>query len=81
MGIERYFPSLPIEGQQYVIRDIVPGVAVHGGEGEVAVYLVEIIGSVNAHGIERGFNAERFAPLQTDDETAEAESERELVLV
>lgn len=78
--IEKYFPSLPKEGQQYTIRDIVPGVSIGGGEGEVAVYLVEIIGSINDHGIERGFNAERFAPLQTDEDVAtERVEDRELV--
>jgi hypothetical protein len=81
LGIERYFPSLPKEGQQYIIRDIVPGIGPRGGEGEIAVYLVEIIGSINDHGIERGFNAERFAPLQTDEDELEQVREDELVLV
>lgn len=51
------------KGSIYTIRDIVPGIALNGGEGEVAVYLVEIQNTVNPHGIERGYNAERFAPL------------------
>ena len=75
LGIEKYYPSLPKEGEMYVIRDVVPGVAPSGDRSsmEVAVYLVEIIGSVNRHGIERGFNAERFAPLQTTDDEKEEE--------
>ncbi len=81
LGIERYFPSLPKEGQQYTIRDIVPGIGPQGGEGEIAVYLIEIIGSINDHGIERGFNGERFAPLQTDEDELEQVREDELVLV
>ena len=81
LGIERYFPSLPKEGQQYTIRDIVPGIDPRGSEGEVAVYLVEIIGSINEHGIERGFNAERFAPLETHEDELEQVREDELVLV
>ena len=81
LGIGRFFPSLPIEGRQYTIRDIVPGIAPGGSEGEIAVYLVEIIGSINDHGIERGFNAERFTPLETHEDELEALREDELVLV
>ncbi|MEY4482806.1 MAG: hypothetical protein RL693_258 [Verrucomicrobiota bacterium] len=51
------------KGAIYTVRDIVPGIALNGGEGEVAIYLVEIQNTVNPHGIERGYNAERFAPL------------------
>lgn len=81
LGIERFFPSLPIEGQQYTIRDIVPGIAPEGTEGEVAVYLAEIIGSINDYGIERGFNAERFAPLETQEDELEEIREDELAFV
>jgi hypothetical protein len=35
------------------------------------LYLCEINGPLNAHGIERGFKGERFAPLSTtEDEVA-----------
>lgn len=51
----------------YTIRDVVPGIAPNGEKGNVTVYLEEIFNTVNDHGIERGYNAERFAPLQTDD--------------
>ncbi len=72
IGIEKLYPELPKEGNTYTIRDIVPGIGLTGDEGEVAVYLIEITGPLNAHGIERGFRAERFAPLQMiDDEVAE----------
>ncbi len=73
LGIEQLYAELPKEGQTYIIRDIVPGVGLTGEEGEVAVYLIEIRGPLNAHGIERGFRAERFAPLSTTEEEAEAE--------
>ena len=73
LGIEKLYAELPKEGKTYTIRDIVPGVGLTGDEGEVAVYLFEISGPLNAHGIERGFRAERFAPLQMDEETAEEE--------
>ena len=67
LGIEQLYGELPKEGNTYTIRDIVPGVGLTGEEGEVAVYLIEIKGPLNAHGIERGFRAERFAPLQTTE--------------
>jgi len=52
----------------YTIRDVIPGISIDGKEGNVAVYLEEILNTVNAHGIERGYNAERFAPLEEDYE-------------
>jgi hypothetical protein len=73
LGIEKFYPALPKEGSTYTIRDIVPGVALSGEEGEVAVYLCEITGPLNAHGIERGFRADRFAPLQTSEVSEEEE--------
>ena len=73
IGIEKLYSELPKEGNTYTIRDIVPGVGLTGEEGEVAVYLMEITGPLNAHGIERGFRAERFAPLQTIEEEVEEE--------
>jgi hypothetical protein len=75
LGIEKLYSELPKEGVTYTIRDIVPGVGLTGEEGEIAVYLCEIKGPLNAHGIERGFRAERFAPLQRVDEEAEEEIE------
>ncbi len=50
-----------------------PFVGLTGEEGEIAVYLIEITGPLNAHGIERGFRAERFAPLQTIEDEVEEE--------
>lgn len=63
LGIEKFYSEVPKEGITYTIRDIVPGISFRLEEGEIAVYLVEIRGPLNAHGIERGFNVERFAPL------------------
>ncbi|MEO5721568.1 MAG: hypothetical protein ABIR71_08875 [Chthoniobacterales bacterium] len=73
LGIEKLYAELPQEGSTYTIRDIVPGVGLTGEEGEVAVYLIEISGPLNAHGIERGFRAERFAPLSTIEDEVEEE--------
>ena len=71
LGIEQLYDELPKESSAYTIRDIVPGIGLTGDEGEIAVYLCEIKGSLNAHGIERGFRADRFAPLRTIEEEAE----------
>jgi len=60
------YSDLPLKGVVYVIRDLVPGVSIGGDEGETVVYLVGIINEPNKHGIEPGYNAERFAPLQSD---------------
>ena len=73
LGIGKLYGELPREGATYTIRDIVPGIGLTGDEGEIAVYLCEISGPLNAHGIERGFRADRFAPLQTIEEEAEEE--------
>lgn len=65
VGILRLYNALPRRNEIYTVRDIIPGVAIDGREGEVAVYLCEIVSPKNKYGIERGFNAERFAPLTT----------------
>jgi hypothetical protein len=64
LGIEKLYAELPKEAATYTIRDIVPGVGLTGEEGETAVYLCEITGPLNAHGIERGFRGRsiRAAP-------------------
>jgi hypothetical protein len=67
LGIENLYLELPQEGLTYTIRDIVPGIGFTSEEGEVAVYLWEIVSPFNINGIERGFRAERFAPLQTQE--------------
>ncbi|MBA3544813.1 MAG: hypothetical protein H0T83_10305 [Chthoniobacterales bacterium] len=78
LGIEQLYDELPREGDTYTIRDILPGIGLTGDEGEIAVYLREIKGPLNAHGIERGFRADRFAPLQNS--RAEEEEEEELMI-
>lgn len=67
------FNGWPIDGETYVIRDIVPGCNTDGAEGEIAVYLIEFRNPDNARGIERGYNAERFVPLENlpEEEIAE----------
>ena len=78
LGVEKLYNRFPVKDQIYVIRDIVPGQALSGAEGEVAVYLVGLVNPTNKVGVERGFNAERFAPLsyqEVDDFVAEEERE------
>jgi len=78
LGIEKLYDKLPVQDQIYVIRDVVPGQSLAGTEGEVAVYLVGLLNPTNKVGVERGFNAERFAPLsyrEVDDLVAEKEGE------
>ena len=73
LGIEKIYTALPKKDAIYTVRDLVPGVSLQNTEGETAIYLVELVNPANRHGIEYGFNAERFAPLETDDETLEEE--------
>ena len=80
LGIEQLYNQFPVKDQIYVIRDVVPGQALNGAEGEVAVYLVGVVNPTNKVGVERGFNAERFAPLSYNElEETIAEQEREKV--
>ena len=82
LGIEKLYNQLPVKDQIYVIRDIVPGQSLMGTPGEVAVYLIGVVNPVNKLGIERGFNAERFAPLsyqEVDDLVAAEEREDQFV--
>ena len=71
LGIEKLYSALPKKDVIYTVRDILPGVSLQNSEGEVAVYLVELVNPANLHGIEYGFNAERFAPLETDEDETE----------
>ncbi len=73
LGIEKIYTALPKQDEIYTVRDLVPGVSLQNTEGETAIYLVELVNPENRHGIEYGFNAERFAPLETDDEFLEEE--------
>ena len=67
LGIESLYNQLPKKGNTYHIRDLVPGCDFHANPGEVAVYLTELRNPGNQLGIERGFKAERFTPLETDE--------------
>jgi len=72
-GIKKFYWKLPIKGVTYTIRELIPGIDVHGEPGEMCVYLPELINpcSDKPPYPERGFKAERFRPLETDTETEE----------
>ena len=71
LGIEKLYTALPKKDTIYTVRDLVPGVSLTNTEGETALYLVELVNSANRHGVEYGFNAERFAPLETSEDELE----------
>jgi hypothetical protein len=87
--IKKFYWKLPINGVIYTIRDLVPGCDVTGADGEMCVYLVELLNPCSDMEPypERGFRAERFRPLETDTETNEEATDtpqevpNELVLV
>ncbi|HYE31606.1 MAG TPA: hypothetical protein VEH27_09265 [Methylomirabilota bacterium] len=66
LGIEKFYTALPKKDVVYVIREVKIGVNMAGEPGEVAVYLVGLVNpkSSKAPFPERGFNAERFRPLE-----------------
>jgi hypothetical protein len=78
LGIEKLYTALPKQDEVYTVRDLLPGVSLQNTEGETAVYLVELVNPANQHGIEYGFNAERFAPLTTVEDTEEEYIEQEI---
>jgi len=71
--IRDYFNALPVKGNMYTVRDIVPGTTWKLKE-EPAVYLVELVNMPNAHGIEPGFACRRFA--EPEDVIEEMETEQ-----
>ena len=80
LGIEALYDELPKKGNNYHIRDLVPGCDFQANPGEMAVYLTELRNPCNKLGIERGFKAERFVPLESDEEVDESIFELDEVL-
>lgn len=66
LGIEKLYTALPEEGKTYIIREVSLGVNWKSKEGEVCLYLLGLRNpkSSKAPFPERGFNAERFKPLE-----------------
>ena len=57
------YDALPKEGTVYVVRDVVQGQTLKLSR-TVTILLVGLVGNINGHGIENGFNAKRFVPLE-----------------
>jgi len=72
LGIQALYNQLPKKGNTYHIRDLVPGCDFNAQPGEMAVYLTQLRNPCNKLGIERGFKAERFVPLDTEETEQEA---------
>ncbi len=76
-AIRKLYTHLPVKDVTYVIRNVELGANPKGEPGEVCLHLV---GMVNPPGTvapfrERGFNAERFRPLDDDRLKEEIEEE------
>lgn len=85
--VAKFYVALPVKNKTYVIRAVMIGINLRGESGEVCVYLKDMHNPKSATPPfpERGFNAERFRPLEElpDESVAEsqwAETEKELVL-
>lgn len=65
IGTEKYYTSLPQKDVTYVIRNVSIGVNWMGEAGEVCLHLIGIVNpkSDRPPFPERGFNSERFRPL------------------
>ena len=63
--ISKYYAALPKAGVTYVIRNVSVGVNWSGEPGEVCLHLIGLVNprSTTPPCPERGFNAERFRPL------------------
>jgi hypothetical protein len=68
------YKSLPKKGVIYVIRDVVLGVNWKSEPGEVCLYLIGLNNPLSKTPPypERGFNAERFRPLEEMKSKVEA---------
>jgi hypothetical protein len=65
LEVTKYYTALPIAGVTYVIREVSVGVNWKAEPGEVCLHLVGLVNpcSDTPPYPERGFNAERFRPL------------------
>lgn len=74
--IIHFYQELPIEGEVYTVRNVSVGLNWHGEAGEVCLLLQEITNpkSDAPPFPERGFNSERFMPLQEHSEKSESQN-------
>lgn len=82
LGIEKIYDSLPKKNVIYVVREVSLGVNFKGEAGEVAICLIGLDNprSTTPPHPERGFNSERFRPLDHLNETEESEIKEELTV-
>ncbi len=81
--LAKYYVNLPVKGKTYTIRAVYVGRAIMhtqagAADGEIGVLLKELLNPPdprNKHGLELGFKAERFRPLEEIDTTTEKEDE------
>ena len=82
--ISKLYDALPVKDSTYVVRDIRLGINLTL-EGDVSVLLIGLVNpkADSKAGLERGFRADRFRPLQELREkqaaTTTAEEKKELV--
>lgn len=75
VGIKDIFNALPVKGQMYTTRDLVPGIGFDNKE-TVSVLLEELVNRPNRHGIEPGFLCSRFRePEELEDQEIAYEQE------
>lgn len=77
-GINDIFNALPRKGHIYTVRDIVPGQDFNL-QGTCAVLLHELVNRPNRHGIEPGFQCNRFRELE-DSEMAQSAKEENFTI-
>ena len=65
-GIHDIFNALPAKGTTYTVRDIVPAQGFNLKE-TAGVYLTELVNRPNRHGIEPGFQCERFREVEVSE--------------
>src|SRR5687767_11767652 len=78
LGIEEFYVALPVDGQVYVIRDMIAG-GTWSGAPEIAVYLIGLQNpkSDEPPYFERGFSIKRVRPLDKVQGRATAEESKE----
>ena len=64
--VAKFYVALPKKNKIYVIRNVLVGVSIEGTLGEVCLYLIGLHNPKSATPPfpERGFNSERFRPLE-----------------
>jgi len=70
--VAQFYAALPKKDATYVIRNVVMGVNWKAEPGEVCLYLVGLNNPLSDKPPfpERGFNSERFRPLNEEEDTA-----------